>query len=130
MNHSDVFAYSTNEPFDALLSLWCGIGDFTPQEQLGYFAHMFSLLKNKGVLYLDTSTWCIQPINTEYLSINSHYLSKQYYQINEQEFRAQGYIPTINEVKDFAKLAGFQTTMVIRYKTTTNRDRFMYILVK
>ncbi len=128
--HDDVFAYSTDKPFDVLLSLWCGIGDFTPGEQLGYLRHLYDLLDDEGTLYLDTSTWCIQSVNTEYVNTNTEYLSEQFYLISEREYLAQGYIPTINEVKACAKCAGFRSIKVIRYKTDTYRERFLYTLIK
>lgn len=121
--HADAATFQWDQSFDLILWMWSGISDFTPQEQLHVLGHLFSCLLPGGFLILDTFSPTDQPLNAETSQDRS-------YTIRIKDRLLYGYIPSIEEMKQYAEMLGFQSIQVIPYSTHTHRPRLLYVLAK
>jgi len=117
----DILHLSLKKSFDVILWLWSGISDFMPKEQIQVLKQLSSHLNPDGYILLDTFTHAQQPLNA-----NSS--NKQYYVIEVEKCVLQGYIPSPDEIKTYAKDIGLQFIQHLPYITTTQRPRDLYIL--
>lgn len=119
--HCDILDFKTNLKFDAILSMWSGMSDFTPNEQARFIKKLASILTDNGKIIIDTSVWDQKPLN----AIG---LQSQNYIIEETNSILHGYIPTSEEIQKYAENAGLMIVEHFDYYTETNRRRLLYFL--
>lgn len=107
--------------FDLILFLWSGIADFSSKEQLLVIKKLARLLTPSGKLILDIIPPNITPLG----AIDQN---KKNFCLNIYNFINNIYIPNNNEIEKYAEEADFKNIQHLKYKTRTNRKRFLYIL--
>lgn len=118
----DIYKISFDQQIDSALWMWSGIIDFSLEEQAANVKHIFSLLSEKGKLFID-----IPRIGTQ--TIASH-IDQQRIKLTTAFGEIECYIPLSSEVKEYAHAAGFTRVDEINYETATDKKRTMYILKK
>jgi phospholipid N-methyltransferase len=123
LHHEDISTFSTSDKFDLILWMWSGISDFAKDEQVQILQGLYNLLPSKGILILDTFSHAIKPVN----AISSH---DQSYLVHVDDCILYGYLPSPEEMNNYGNLVGFKSVEYLPYKTTTNRERAIYLLCK
>ncbi|NNM58623.1 MAG: hypothetical protein HKM04_02290 [Legionellales bacterium] len=119
-HHADILHFDTQLKFSTIISMWSGISDFTKVEQQLFFNKLASLLMEDGQIFMDTSLWNQKPLNaTE--------LANQSYIITAQDSILHGYIPTSQEIEEYAAKAGLKLIRHFTYETDAKRKRLMYV---
>jgi phospholipid N-methyltransferase len=118
--HNSILNLEINLKFDAVLSMWSGISDFTKTEQQLFINKLAALITENGQIIIDTSVWNLKPLNAKSLD-------NQYYIISSEESILYGYIPTYDEMINYARNAGLKLTEHIEYETDKKRKRLFYI---
>jgi len=120
--NADIKSFEYSRQFDLILWLWSGICDFSQEEQGDVLLKIAGFLKKEGVLVVDSLLPSTLPANAEthnekYAVIPGGNNSKLYV-----------YTPSPEEIKAYSKTAGLDFMKFISYKTTTNRNRMLYLL--
>jgi len=121
--HADINEYKTTKPFSLILWLWSGFTDFSKAEQPTILQHVQSLLASKGALIIETFPHDITPAN-------GSTTASQYYCLSANQYSLNGFIPTPDEMHDYAENAGLMLKELIEYTTTSGRTRKLYCLTK
>ena len=108
-------------PVDIALWMWSNIAEWPQREQIGILKLLSSFCKSGGFLILDTISHLITPINVTAYNTQSYVAETEY-------GTAYGYIPSLDEINNYAKEIGAVSIKNIPYKTSTGRDRFIHIL--
>lgn len=111
----------TNERFEVILMLWSAIADFSPIEQLQVIKKLSNLLKKEGKLIVDTMPEKIIPL------LAKKHGSQTFVTIIENTM-VETYEPNAQEIRRYAKKAGFSDVSRITCTTDINRERWLYIL--
>ncbi len=117
----NILTYQPSEKFPTILCLWSILTDFTPPEQIEFIQYLRDLLTQDGKIYLDTTIHNQQPANATSLQ-------QQEYAIEELDGKLRGYIPSPEEVEAYCQQSGMRLEKMIRYQTSTQRLRIMYVL--
>lgn len=110
-----------NNRFDLILCMWSGIADFPREEQPLIVEELARLLQRKGKLIIDTMPASIIPLG-------SKRCGHQSYSIEINGSTVCIHLPNIQEMKCYAKKAGFSDISYISYKTDADRERWLFIL--
>lgn len=121
--HADI-RYLTNcdKQFDLILMLWSGIADFSPKEQRLIFAKLAKLLNEKGKLVIDTLPASIIPLDMKQGRV------KKVYKQEINGVTVYTYSMSLEEIDNYAQLAGFTNIEHKIYHTDTGRERLLHIL--
>ena len=120
--HADIRAlYYFKERFDTILFLWSGLADFSSQEQPTIVKTIANLLNKNGTLVIDTMPMDLKPLDTEQFG-------KQSFLTKAENSIVHTYEPSYTEVQSYAKSCGLTILELIRCKTDTNRERWLYVL--
>lgn len=107
--------------FDLILFLWSGIADFSQQEQSLIIKKLAKLLNQGGHLVIDT-------MPPDVKSLSSTEVDKQLLYIKSDQSSAYGYIPTVDQIKDYGNEAKLLNSKVISFQTDIQRERLLIIL--
>lgn len=119
--NTDIKIFESSLQFDLILWLWSGICDFSQEEQIIILSRVASFLKKDGVLVVDSLLPSTQPANAE-----TH--NKKYSIIpGGNNSKLYVYTPSPEEMNTYSKIAGLDYMKSISYKTTTNRNRMLYL---
>jgi SAM-dependent methyltransferase len=119
----DIKNFTTNKQYDAILWLFSGISDFTQEEQLYVLKKIALLLTRKGVIILDTFSPDLKPANALHAKAQS-------YLIHLENNKLHGYIPSREEIIEYAQKLNITLLECIPYETDTQSKRYLYILGK
>lgn len=110
-----------SDRFDLILVLWSAMADFSVQEQSVVIKILAKLLTKEGCLVIDIVPTNVAPLGSEKYSKQSYYLTLSGNSIC-------GFLPTVQEIQDYAKEANLHNISHITYKTDTQRERWLFIL--
>jgi len=116
--HTDLFDFHYNQSFDLILWMWSGLSDFSKKEQLLAIKLLLNYLGNNGTLVIDTFSHSAKPKNAEFSE-------QQAYIIKVNEATLFGYIPSPNEMTNYAKKLN-ATVKYEPYLTICGRPRALY----
>ena len=119
---ADIMTLHTKKNFDLILWLWSGLTDFAKQEQLNAVSHVASLLHKEGRLLIETFPHDAIPANGSLTTSSQHYV------LHTDTHDLFGYIPSPDEMADYAKASGLIIEKIIRYTTDSGRNRLIYAL--
>ena len=119
---ADIMTLQTKTTFDLILWLWSGLTDFAKEEQLNTVGHVASLLQKNGRLLIETFPHDAIPANGSLTTSSQHYV------LHTDNNDLFGYIPSPEEMSDYAKAAGLTIEKIIRYTTDSGRNRIIYAL--
>lgn len=117
----DISEYKPNQKFEAVLWMWAGISDFSKNEQLSIIKKLKNFLAPGGVFIIET-------INHNLVPKNATFVIGKNYMIEAGYGNAYGYLPSSEEIKNYAKQVGLSYIKKINYETSTGRDRIIHIL--
>lgn len=120
---TDIQSFNTDKKFEVAIWMWSGISDFSKTEQPQVFKKIFDMICDGGVFILDTLLHSIKPINA--LTANN-----QQYLIESHSYKAKGYIPSEDEIDEYAKSINYNKIEHIHYATATGRERVLHIIFK
>ena len=106
-----------------ILWLWSGISDFPREEQCTVIDNLSHHLAPEGILILETFSYAEHPINAE-ASQNQSYI------IRDNNTVLRGYIPSPEEITEYAQQCKFKAVNHIPYFTSASRPRSLFILSK
>lgn len=120
LTNADIRENDFSVKFDLIISLWSGISDFPKDKQLFFLKHLVKYLQKDGYIILETLLHSITPVN-------SSVAENQFYIIPSENCTVYGYIPSADEINDYAKALHLNAKH-IPYLTQTNRQRVIHIL--
>lgn len=118
----DIKTYSMEGKVDVALWMWSGIIDFSLEEQKSCISKVEGFLNKGGKLVIDVPKIGFQTF--------AQHLDKQRLHISNEYGTLDCYIPSFSEIEKIGKEAGFGMAEEIHYKTTTLKERTIYILTK
>lgn len=121
INNTSILDFESSLKFDAILSMWSGISDFTRNEQFLFVQKLAYLVTSDGLIILDTSIWNQKPLNAVGLQ-------SQNYIIQEEDCILRGYIPSYSEIHEYTEAAGLKIIDHFEYTTDKERKRLFYVL--
>ncbi|MFU8797676.1 MAG: hypothetical protein ACNA7Y_03140 [Gammaproteobacteria bacterium] len=121
--HGDIQYFNFGRKFDVILWLWSNISEWPKNQQAGMLKMLEGLCEKDGFVILDT-------MSHEYKPLNVTTYSSQAYIVESDYGYAYGYIPTKEEIKSYAAIAGLNVIEQIDYTTATKRNRILHILKK
>ncbi|MDO8953528.1 MAG: class I SAM-dependent methyltransferase [Gammaproteobacteria bacterium] len=116
----DIQNYVPLEKVDAVLFMWSSISEFPKSQHLKLLSHMISWLKLNGILIIETISHLLIPQNADCSS-------KQFYSVETEYGKVNGYLPSSDEIELVSAQLGFKVKK-IPYQTETGRDRIIHIL--
>ena len=121
INH-DINRYTPNRKFSVILWLWSSISDFPKTEHISILKKLENWLQDDGLFILDTISHKTK-LADEFTFENQTYIEKA------AHGTAYGYVPSTQEIAEYADILGFKIEQ-ISYNTETNRPRIIHILSK
>jgi SAM-dependent methyltransferase len=118
----DIKTLKLKERVDVALWMWSGIIDFSKEEQLKTTLHIISLLNPGGVLVVDTPRIGFQTYAT--------HTDQQTLHLDSSYGTLDCYIPNEKEMEEIKVKSGMSKLDVIHYKTATEKERTIYVLIK
>jgi SAM-dependent methyltransferase len=118
--HGDIKTFNPQIKFDTVMWMWGGIADFPQEDQSLILKKLSGWLEKDGKLIVDTIS------HTTTLAPEFTFEDQTYVERTENGI-AYGYVPTSEEIAEYAKSFGFESEH-LPYKTKTNRPRIMHIL--
>ncbi|WP_448519913.1 class I SAM-dependent methyltransferase [Rhodoflexus sp.] len=106
---------------DALLWMWSGMLEFTPEEQQAVIGQLFAHLNPGGVLALEIPReirYVGKPIDERKIVVDTEW------------GRIDAYLPLEEELINYGLRAGFRHLETIHYQTDTGLKRSLYLFVK
>ncbi|MCS6969234.1 MAG: class I SAM-dependent methyltransferase [Cytophagales bacterium] len=106
---------------DVFLWMWSGILEFTPQEQQEVLIQLYKHLQPNGILVVEIPReirYVGKPVDERKIVVEADW------------GRLEAYLPSEEELIDYARKAGFAHKETIHYQTTTGLKRSMYIFGK
>jgi SAM-dependent methyltransferase len=116
----DIKTYSMEGKVDVALWMWSGIIDFSLEEQKNCISKVRGFLNEGGKLIIDVPRIGFQTF--------AQHLDKQRLHISNEFGTLDCYIPSFAEIKEIGEEAGFASAEEVHYKTTTLKERTIYIL--
>lgn len=120
--NGDINHFQPENKFDVILWMWSSISDFSKPEHVSILQKISGWLSDNGLLILDTIS------HTTTLA-DEFTLEDQNYIERAAHGTAYGYIPSSQEITEYAQILNFNIKQ-IEYKTKTNRPRIMHFLKK
>jgi SAM-dependent methyltransferase len=118
----DIKSLRLNQKVDAALWMWSGIIDFSLAEQLTAVQKISSLISEKGKLIIDIP-------RLGYKTYATHE-NEQRLHLDSSYGTLDCYIPNETEMKEIGDKSGFKELKTMYYKTSTEKERTIYILSK
>jgi hypothetical protein len=106
---------------DALLWMWSGILEFTPEEQQGVINGLFQHLNPKGILVIEIPReirYVGKPVDERKIVVDTEW------------GKLDAYLPSEDELLAYGKNAGFTHLQTIHYQTDSQLKRSMYVFQK
>ena len=119
--HGDIMKYTPKVQYDAILCMFSVITDFPHNEQFLFIQKLKSILSNK-----DDACIILESFPQGKTPLNCTTLDQKNYQASYNGEILHGYLPSSEEMSTYAARLLMKLD-VIPYKTTTNRDRVLYI---
>jgi len=117
IHHSDIALFQPKSKYDTILWFWSGFAEFSKEEQPQILSHVKSLLKENGVLIIDTA-----------LTRDNNGPLESIIEINSEANHR--YFPTHKELCSYALSLNLSIIDTIKYGITTLRKiKYLYIFV-
>lgn len=120
--NADISHFQPDSKFDAILWMWSSISDFSQNEQIPILQRLLNWLTKDGLLILDTISHKIK-LADEFTQQDKSYVE------NAEHGVVYGYIPSIDDMKNYAKILNV-SSQHLPYKTATDRPRVIHIFQK
>ncbi|WMJ72724.1 class I SAM-dependent methyltransferase [Cytophagaceae bacterium ABcell3] len=111
-----------SQKVDAAIWMWSGIIDFSPEEQKKTISLISDHLTEKGALFIDIPRIGFRTY-AEHKDLQNLHLDTPFGSLN-------CYIPDLKDIQKYSSVAGFNKITSLDYKTTTDKERTLYILHK
>jgi len=118
----DIIDLKLSVKADAVMWLWSGILELTPEEQQQSICKVYENLKPNGLLIIES------PYKT--VKFVGELKQDQRVVVNTDWGRLEAYMPTEEEIRVYANKAGFSELNMHHYKSITGLDRVFYLLRK
>ena len=112
-----------NRKFDIILYLWSGLADFPKNRQSTIIRMLAELLNKDGKIIIDT-----MPMNT--LPLDTEEFDQQSFLTRSNNHVVHTYEPSYAEIQKYAMSNGLNHLELMHCKTDTNRERWLYVLVR
>lgn len=120
IHHCALQDFQTETRFSTILWLFCGITDFSGEEQLSMLRHLTSLLDGKGRLIVDI------PLGTT----NANSVQGQEHAIIQEGVPTyRGHVPTSTQMEGYAQALSYGQCALVPYVTTTGRSRALCLMM-
>lgn len=120
---SDIKNFKPPKKTDAILWMWSNISDFSKQEHTEIIGHITSWLKKGGYFIMDLFSLSQKPMDSSFFD-NQVYIYKTIYGT------VYGYIPSEDEIHNYAKKTNIKLIEKIPYSTDTDRKRTVFVFAK
>ena len=118
----DIKELQLKEKTDAALWMWSGLIDFSKDQQFLCLQKTFGMLNEEGKVFIDIPRIGFPTIGHHKDAKNLSY---------ETPFGTLNcYIPDEQDMKEVQKEIGYQELKILSYKTVTDKERTIYMLVK
>jgi cyclopropane fatty-acyl-phospholipid synthase-like methyltransferase len=127
--NEDIRTFSSHNKVDLILWMWAGIAEFNQQEQKQVIIRLASILCEGGYLIIETNP------NMEAIpeaNLHTHKLEGQHgiVQVPSSKILYYYFMPTTEQIKEYAASAKLKHQKSIHYKTDTGLERTLDILQK
>ena len=120
--NADIKKLDLPAKYDVALWMWSGIIDFSKEEQLESCKRIYTLLHEKGRLFIDVPRMGVQTI-ASHIDNQNLLLSTDYGEIH-------AYIPNDKDMENVRSIVGYSRLVKIEYSTSTDKKRTVYMLEK
>lgn len=107
---------------DAVLWLWSGILEQTPEDQMLCLHRIYSQLHPQGKAYIDAPRDQIKYVGKK--------IDRKYIRVETEWGTLEGYMPYPEDMARMSEAAGFSSLEQRPYSSATGLEREMYILTK
>lgn len=121
-HHQDIRDLHFKTPVDGIMWLWSGISELNPKEQEQSVIDIYNNLTEGGLFILESPY--------KQIKIVGEHKSPQHITLTTEWGRLDAYLPSEEEVKTYAKKAGFSSFETLHYQSQTDLDRVFYLLRK
>lgn len=118
----DIKKLELPEKVDTILWMFSGIIDFSPEEQMEVLKRLNGLLNEKGKLAIDIPKLGFQTY--------ADHSDEQHLKFESEYGLLECYIPSWEDMTEYQVKCGFSHVIRLGYKTTTEKERTIYILSK
>lgn len=118
----DIKDLHMNEKVDTAIWMWSGIIDFSREEQKHCVKSIAQYINDNGYLIIDIP-------RIGFKTFGQHRDDQNLY-VETPYGNLWCYIPSLIDIDEYAKEAGFKEIQEIHFETTTNKKRTVYILKK
>ena len=118
----DIKRLKLETPVDAALWMWSGFIDFTQEEQQHTISLLFKNLTEDGKLVLD-----VPQIGTKTIA---EHIDTQHIHYETAYGTLDCYIPSAEDINNYARVAGFVHVENVNYLTDTDKQRSLFILTR
>ena len=119
--HADLISYYFQRQFDAILWMWTGIIEHSRLEQPLTVSRLANCLSPNGAFIIDTI-----PLNEEIFNVTD--IEEQNIIVETKYGNDYVYVPTAEQIKEYAIKANLQVREIIHYKTRLDQKRMLHIL--
>jgi phospholipid N-methyltransferase len=120
--HFDLLHDEFTAKYDCILWMFSGLVDFGKTEQVAMITKLSKALNKNGYLMIE-----IPQLTT---LTNAEFVEGQFIKMQTPYGIIESYIPNEAELNTYAEQAGLTLDKVLRYQTTTNKDRVIFVLQK
>jgi SAM-dependent methyltransferase len=117
----DINTFAPKQKFDVILWLWSVVSDFPKGEQLAILKRLCDWLLPNGIFIMDTILHTVK-LADDFAMDGQNY-------VETTNFGAvRGYLPSREEIANYAKQLGIKYLKQIDYITDTGRPRILHLL--
>lgn len=118
----DFKKFNPTAKIDSALWMWSGIIDFSREEQEASLIKISSFLSEKGCLVIDIPRLGFKTY--------AEHKDDQHLHLDSPYGTLDCYVPSREEINQMSKRAGFTEVVQIDYKTRTEKERTLYVLLR
>ena len=119
----DITRISLDQPADAIIWLWSGILELSVPNQEKSINKLYQCIKPGGLLALESPYKQVRIVGQQKENERHIQLRTDWGELN-------AYLPTDQELRKYAKEAGFKSVDTVSYTSRTGLDRMFYIMRK
>ncbi|MFN7096235.1 MAG: methyltransferase domain-containing protein [Gammaproteobacteria bacterium] len=121
IHEGSIMTIVSQEKYDLILWMWTGLTEFGQLEQPIVLKKLFEQLMVDGKIILDMVPLAEKPLNTLELTVQEHIIQTKY-------GIDHCYIPSEQQINNYAHQLGLKIIEKISYKSLPERTRLLYVL--
>jgi phospholipid N-methyltransferase len=123
MINSDLLDFESTEKYNLVLMMWSGLVEYPKVDQSKVLEKLKSFLSDSGILIIETLSHKSIPKN-----VTNFDTDKRSYIVKTSYGNAYGYIPTDEEIRQYAIHLGFKCIKQIPYISSSNVERLITVM--